>query len=158
MPRFKFKLSGRSSLPDTPDQDTEEFVNDVLERTKSFVSRKRQREHEDIQEKTQGLEEEIVHLKGQLTASLVSCETAKLRKAEAVQTSNNLQAEKELLEKKVEEHTHAINTLEKAVEPTEEENKNLEAELERLRKYEILWKETASKFNTISCKSRNSQY
>ncbi|KAH0020892.1 hypothetical protein KCU78_g6314, partial [Aureobasidium melanogenum] len=139
------------------DEETEEFVRDVLKQTTSFVLRKRKREDEDVQAEIQELKDEIQMLKDEnddfkarLTKSLGSCQETNMRKAEAVQKSAELQAEKDLLEKKAEEQAHTVKSLETAVGASEEENNILKAELERLRKFEVLCKEMKTKFNTIS--------
>ncbi|KAH0029079.1 hypothetical protein KCU78_g3459, partial [Aureobasidium melanogenum] len=132
------------------DEETEEFVRDVLKQATSFVLRKREEEDEEVQAEIQELEDEIVHLKTRLTNSLQRCQETNMGKAEADQKTIETQAEKELLEKKAEEQADTIKSFETAVGTAEEENRNLKVELERLRKYEILWEETSTKFNTIS--------
>ncbi|KAG9522823.1 hypothetical protein KCU93_g6882, partial [Aureobasidium melanogenum] len=149
--------SYRNAASAALDEETEEFVRDVLNQATSFVLRKRKREDEEVQAEIQGLEHEIKVLKDnnadletRLTKSLGSCQETNMRKAEAVEKSTELQADKDLLEKKAEEQAHTIKSLETAAGTWEEENKNLKVELERLRKYEVLWNETSTKFNTIS--------
>ncbi|KAG9566703.1 hypothetical protein KCU71_g4263, partial [Aureobasidium melanogenum] len=143
MPRRSTRTADRNAASAALDEETEEFVRDVLNQATSFVLRKRKREDEEVQA-------EIQELKDRLTTSLQSCQETNMRKAEADQKTLEIQAEKELLEKKAEEQADTIKSLETAVVTAEEENKNLKVKLERLRKYEVLWEETSTKFNTIS--------
>lgn len=159
MPRRSTRIADRNAASAALDEETEEFVRDVLNQATSFVLRKRKREDEEVQEEIQELEHEIKRLKDEnadltisLTSSLGSCQESNMRRAETVEKSTELQADKDLLEKKAEEQAHTIKSLETAAGTSEEENKNLKVELERLRKYEVLWEETSTKFNTISCK------
>ncbi|KAG9843176.1 hypothetical protein KCU98_g1685, partial [Aureobasidium melanogenum] len=134
----------------TSSEETNELFLDFAKQTQSFFLRKRKREDERVQAEIQKLEDDIVDLKNRLTTSLKSCQETNMRKAEADRKTTEIQAEKELLEKKAEEQAHTIKSLETAVGESEEENEILKVELERLRKYEVLWEETATKFNIIS--------
>ncbi|KAK6006721.1 hypothetical protein QM012_005729 [Aureobasidium pullulans] len=116
-----------NSSPGNPDEEDAKEILELQNQISTILMRKREREFD-------ASEDEVKHLKHRLALSLQRCQQTNNRLVSALQTTENLRSENELLEKEVKKQVQSIKAL-------KDENNQLKMQLEKLKKNEAAFKQ-----------------